>query len=283
MTRFDVSFQSDNLKLAGHLYVPESYKKGDKLPAIITVHPFGGVKEQTAGVYASQLSDHGFVTLSFDRRHQGASEGTPRQSEDPFGMGEDVKAAVTFLSLQDQVDPTRIGVLGVCAGAVATVSGVDVGAFIRTIPKPALDAILVDAGQARIEYAKGGEVKYLPIVPALAEVIKDTPNLLAQGADYCLTPRGGHPSSINRTAFWSYDRLAAYDSFARIDQISPRPLLLVAGSKADTLLYSERAYELAKEPKELHIIDGSTHIDLYDRGVPQVMPKLSFSNKNFKS
>ncbi|KAF8954857.1 hypothetical protein BGZ46_002805 [Entomortierella lignicola] len=289
MTRKDVSFLSDNLRLAGHLFVPDSYKEGDKLPAIVTVHPYTGVKEQTAGLYANKLSEQGFITLAFDRRHQGASEGFPRQFEDPFGMGEDVKAAVTYLSLQDQVDPSRIGVLGICAGggyaifaastdhrikATATVSGVDLGGFIRTIPKPELDAILVEAGKARIEFAKTGQVKYVPVLPSLSDVTKDTPNLMAEGADYYLTPRGGHPTSINRNAVSSFDRLVAYDSFTQIDRISPRPLLLIAGSKADTLLYSEKAYELAKEPKELFIVDGSTHIALYDQNVPKALPKL---------
>ncbi|KAG0203382.1 hypothetical protein BGX28_004305 [Mortierella sp. GBA30] len=289
MTRSDVFFQSQIFKIAAHLYIPDFCKAGDKLPAIVIVHPFGGVKEQTAGLYAEQLSKQGFVTLPFDRRYQGASEGTPRQLEDPFGTGEDIKSAVTFLSLQEQVDPSRIGVVGICAGggyaifgastdhrikAVATVSGVDLGAFIRMIPKANLDAILDDASQARIEYAKTGEVKYLPILPQLNEVNDETAALMAEGADYYLTSRGGHPNSINRTAVWSYDSLAIYDSFAQVDQISPRPLLLIAGSKADTIMYSEKAFNLAAEPKKFHVIDGSTHIDLYDRHAPLALPKL---------
>ncbi|KAG0368992.1 hypothetical protein BGX24_002591 [Mortierella sp. AD032] len=252
MTRSDASFPSENFKIAAHLYVPDTYQAHQKLPAVVVVNPFGGVKEQTA-----------VSKPTFDRRYQGASDGTPRQQEDPFGAAEDIKSAVTFLSLEEQVDPKRIGILGICAGggyvlfaapmdhrikAVATISGVDLGAFIRTIPKPTLDA----------ERDHGPD-----------------PELMAEGANYYLTPRGGHPSSINRTTVWSYDRMAIYDSFAQLDQISPRPVLLIAGSKADTLLYSQKAFELAKEPKELHIIDGSTHIDLYDRHAPQAYPKLT--------
>lgn len=290
MTRSDVSFPSETFKIAAHLYVPDTYQAGQKLPAVVVVHPFGGVKEQTAGLYAEYLSKQGFVTLPFDRRYQGASEGIPRQQEDPFGAAEDIKSAVTFLSLQEQVDPKRIGILGICAGggyalfgasmdhrikAVATVSGVDLGAFIRTIPKPTLDGILDDAGQARIQFAQTGQVKYLPIVPQLNEITDQTTNLMAEGADYYLTSRGGHPNSINRTTVWSYDRMAIYDSFAQLDQISPRPVLLIAGSKADTLLYSQKAFELAKEPKELYVVEGSTHIDLYDRHAPQAYPMLT--------
>ncbi|KAG0043602.1 hypothetical protein BGZ83_011215 [Gryganskiella cystojenkinii] len=290
MTRSDVSFPSENLKIAAHLYVPDTYQAGHKLPAVVVVHPFGGVKEQTAGLYAKHLAKQGFVTLPFDRRYQGASEGTPRQQEDPFGAAEDIKSAVTFLSLQEQVDTKRIGILGICAGggyvlfgastdhrikAVATISGVDLGAFIRTIPKPTLDGILDDAGHARTQYAKSGQVKYLPIVPQPNEITDQTTNLMAEGSDYYLTSRGSHPNSINRTTVWSYDRLAVYDSFVSLEQISPRPVLLIAGSKADTLLYSQKAFKLAKEPKELYIVDGSTHIDLYDHHAPKAYPKLT--------
>ncbi|KAG0051016.1 hypothetical protein BGZ83_004205 [Gryganskiella cystojenkinii] len=157
----------------------------------------------------------------------------------------------------------------------ATISGADIGAFIRTTSKPTLDGILEDAGQARIEYAKSGEVKYLPIMPQLNEVTDQTSNLMTEAPQYYLTSRGSHPRSINRTAIWSYDKLAIYDSFCQIDQIAPRPILLIAGSKADTLLYSENAFALAKEPKELYLVDGSTHIDLYDRHSPQVFPRVA--------
>ncbi|KAF9585174.1 hypothetical protein BGW38_003567 [Lunasporangiospora selenospora] len=296
MTKTDVSFKSDNLKLAGHLYIPDTYKQGEKLPAIITVHPFGGVKEQTAGVYSKELANHGFITLAFDRRHQGSSEGEPRQLENPEGMTEDVKAAVTFLTLQEQVDPERIGVLGVCAGggyavlatstdyrikACATVSGVCLGGFIRSIGKEALNAIMVDAGKNRTEVANGGEVRYLPIVTALNEVTPETPELLREGGDYYLTPRGSYKTSINRSAVMGYDRLATFNAFAFADWISPRPLLLIAGDKADTLAFSEEAYKKAKEPKELYLIKDSTHIALYDYRIPDAIPKLAeFYKKN---
>ncbi|KAF9112824.1 hypothetical protein BGW39_003960, partial [Mortierella sp. 14UC] len=178
-------------------------------------------------------------------------EGTPRQQEDPFGAAEDVKSAVTFLFLQEQVDPKRIGILGICAGggyalfgasadhrikAVATISGVDLGAFIRSIPKPTLDSILNDAGDARIQFANPDKSTVPPCGAAIESI---------------------------------------YDSFAQSEHILPRPVLLIAGSKADTLPYNQKAVELAKEPKRLYVVDGSTHIDLYDRHAPQTYPKLS--------
>ncbi|KAJ1958050.1 hypothetical protein GGI12_004841 [Dipsacomyces acuminosporus] len=271
MAPSEVTFLSSNLKLSAHLYVPDSYKTGERLPAIVVVHPGGGVKEQTAGLYAKELSRQGFITLAFDRRTQGASEGTPRCVEDPYAAAEDVKSAVTYLTLNEKVDASRIGVLGICAGggysifaastdrrikAVGTVSMVCVGGMFTAIPKENLDALLVQSGEARTEYAKTGEVKYLPYLPALDQITDDSPVLMREGADYYLTPRGGHPRSVNRFAVWSYDILTAYDSFAKIENISPRPLLLVAGTAADTLQFSEQAQEaerraLSKKGTEL--------------------------------
>src|SRR5215831_10338522 len=144
--RSNVTFKSNGLKVAGHLYVPDDYKEGEKRPAILVGHPCGGVKEQTAGLYAKKLSDKGFITLAFDASYQGESEGEPRYLEDPFSRAEDVKSAVTFLETQDEVDKQRIGALGICASgsyvpfaaetdrrikAIGTVSAVDLGDMVR--------------------------------------------------------------------------------------------------------------------------------------------------------
>ncbi|GJJ68144.1 uncharacterized protein EMPS_00490 [Entomortierella parvispora] len=285
MAPIDVSFPSNHVKLAGHLYVPTSYRQGEKLPGVIVLHPGGGVKEQTAGAYAQELANQGFVALAFDRTSQGASEGTPRCVEDPFASLEDAKSAVTFLSANDKVDPKRVGILGICAGggysiaasstdsrvkAIATVSMVDVGLlFAGSLPK---EVLLAQSGENRIEYSKGGEVKYLPYIP---EIKEDSIVLMREAADYYLTPRGGHKNSVNKFALWSYDTIAAYDSFSKIERLSPRPLLLVAGSAADTLDHSKMAFAKAGEPKELFTIGGATHIDLYDRKVGEVSVKLT--------
>ncbi|KAG9062745.1 hypothetical protein KI688_005051 [Linnemannia hyalina] len=288
MAPIDVTFPSNNIKLAGHLYVPGSYKEGESLPGIVVLHPGGGVKEQTSGTYAAELSKHGFITLAFDRRTQGASEGTPRCVEDPYAAIEDAKSAVTYLATSDKVDPKRIGILGICAGggyaiatasadarvkAVATVSMVDTGLlFARSIPKETLTSLVAQAGENRTEYAKGAEVKYLPYIPP---VEKDSPVLMKEAHDYYLTSRGSHSRSVNKFALWSYDTLVAFDAFARIERISPRPLLVIAGTDADTIEHSRIAIAKAGKPSELFTIAGATHIDLYDRKVNDCVPKLT--------
>ncbi|KAF9144002.1 hypothetical protein BGX30_014091 [Mortierella sp. GBA39] len=274
MAPINVTFPSNNIKLAGHLYVPASYKEGESLPGIVVLHPGGGVKEQTSGTYATVLSKHSFIPLAFDRRTQRASEGTPRCVKDTYAAIEDAKSAVTYLAASDKVDPKRIGILGICAGggyavatasanarakAVATVSMVDAGLlFAGSIPEETLTSLVAQAGENRTEYSKGVEVKYLP------------PVLVKETHDYYLASRGSHSRSINKFALWSYDTLVAFDALARIERISPRPLLVIAGTDTDTIEHSRIAIAKAGKPSEPFTITGATHVDLYDP-----VPKLT--------
>jgi uncharacterized protein len=283
--RSNVTFKSNGLKVAGHLYLLDDYKEGEKRPAIVVGHPCGGVKEQTAGLYAKKLSEKGFITLAFDASYQGESEGEPRYLEDPFARAEDVKSAVTFLETRDEVDEQRIGALGICASggyvpfsaetdrrikAVGTVSAVDMGDFVRSGLRnsviPNLEHLLEESNKARIEEAKGQPPRLEHIVPNTPEEVpKDAPSSIREATDYYRTPRAQHPNSQNWILVRSIDRIAEYSSYDHVDMISPHPLLMIAGTKADTRYFSEMAIEKAKEPKELFLIEGATHISLYDK------------------
>ncbi|MFI5618010.1 alpha/beta hydrolase [Streptomyces sp. NPDC051567] len=297
MQPISVKFQSNGLALAGDLYLPEGQAAGERRPAVVTSHPFGGVKEQTAGLYARHLADRGFVALAFDAAHQGESEGQPRGLEDPFARAEDIRSAVTFLATLDQVDPERIGALGICASggyvpfaattdhrikAVATVSAADISALFREglgggqdgqVLRDMLDAAAV----ARTAEATTGVFRHNPVVPDTAEEASGLPTLYREGHDYYRTPRAQHPNSGNRYLFRSVDQIAQYSSYDLIDLISPRPLLMIAGTEADTAYFSREAIEKAEEPKELFWIEGATHIDLYDKDpyVPAAVAKLT--------
>lgn len=281
----NVSFLSNGLKLAGHLYTPDDLQPGEQRPAIVVAHPFGGVKEQTAGLYAAKLAEKGLIALTYDASYQGESEGEPRYLEDPFVRAEDVKSAVDFLSNHASVNPQRIGALGICASggyvpfaaqterrirAVATVSAADIGLLYREglggsgTPEQ-LKQLLEEVGLQRTREARGEPVRIDPIVPEQSDITADTPTLFREGSDYYRTSRAQHPNSPNKYVFTSIGRIAAYSSYDHIDLISPHPLLMIAGSEADTRYFSEMAIEKALEPKELVLIEGATHIDLYDK------------------
>jgi hypothetical protein len=283
-----VEFTSRGIKVVGDLYLPASGAADRKRAGVVVSHPMGGVKEQTAGLHAQKLAAEGFVALAFDAAYQGESGGEPRGLEDPSQRAEDVRCAVTYLSTRSEVDPERIGALGLCASggyvpfaaqtdvrikSVATVSAADVGSLFRegvkgtamAIDRDTLQAVLTQAGEARIAEAKGDEVPMQPIVPDDPTDIPDgTPALFSEGSDYYRTPRASHPRSTNRFPIRSYDNIVNYSSYAFVDLISPRPLLMIAGSDADTRYFSEEAIAKAQEPKELVIVDQKTHIALYD-------------------
>ena len=282
--RTDVSFESAGLQLAGHLHLPEP-GDGQARPAVVVGHPGAGVKEQAAGLYARRLADQGFIALAFDAAFQGESEGEPRGLEDPAHRVEDLKAAVSFLSVHPAVDPRRIGVLGLCASggyagaaaatdhrirAVATVSGVDVGRQFRNgpdgaQPPGAIQQMIAQASAARTQQARGEPAGALAIFPTDAEQAHAAGPHAFEGYDYYRTARGEHPRAASAFAWPSVDRIAGFDAFRFIDLIAPRPLLLIAGNRAVTAWMASEAYILAREPKELVWIEGASHVDLYDR------------------
>jgi uncharacterized protein len=271
--------------IVANLFKPAGLDASRRHPAIVVTHPFGGVKEQTAGLYAQHLAEQGFVTLAYDASYQGESGGEPRLMEVPAQRLDDISCAVDFFVKHPQVDAGRIGSLGICAGggyalchaatelrvkAVAAVSTFNLGEARRegmgTISYAERMKRLKDAGEARSREARGEPVQLVPVVPdSAASFTESTPQLYREGHDYYRTPRAQHPSSPNRYVLSSLPLQMAFFPFEQLDTISPRPLLVIAGSRADTLFWSQEVYEKAKEPKELHLIEGATHIDMYDR------------------
>jgi fermentation-respiration switch protein FrsA (DUF1100 family) len=283
-----------DIDLAGDLYMPKNIDKSQKYMAIVVGHPFGGVKEQTSGLYAQRLAEMGYITLAFDAAFQGDSGGEPRRIEVPEIRIEDYSAAVDFLSNHPLVDPNRIGVLGICGGggysvsatqidhrikALATISMYDMGRARRqglgdTISYEQRMQTLYEVGVQRTKEFAGAERRDITAVPQ--SITPDSPLFIREFYYYYKTPRGQHP---NATGFYSFTSLAPmmnHFPFVQIETISPRPLLFIVGEHAPSAYFSEDAYNRAAEPKELFVVPGATHMDLYD--VPEYMavtlPKL---------
>ena len=292
-----VTFNNNGLKMAGNLYLPANFEEGKKYAAIITVHPGGGVKEQTAGLYAQKMAEQGYVTLAFDASHQGDSEGLPRGLEDPAQRIEDIKSAVDYVTTLKYVDADQIGLIGTCAGggyslnaaqterrikAVAVASPVSVGADKDWNGKnPVSYDVLAEVAKQRSAEANGAEPIYINYVPEKPDA--NTPNDLREAYEYYRTPRAQHPNSNNKFLFTSLDKMIAFDAFGKIGTLLKQPVLIVVGTKAGSKWQGESVYKLINSPKELYLVEGATHMDLYDIPkyvTPTVIKMAAFFGKN---
>jgi fermentation-respiration switch protein FrsA (DUF1100 family) len=271
------------INIVANLFLPPDVDRTKKYPAIVVGHPFGGVKEQTSGLHAQKLAELGYVTLAYDACFYGESGGYPRYIEVPEMKVEDFSAAIDFLSNHSLVDKNRIGVLGICGSggysiaaaaidhrikALATVSMYDMGRARReginkVISYEQRMKTLDEIGEQRTREFAGEKRKDIRALPE--KIDANTPQFALDFLDYYDTPRGNHPNS---TAYYSYTSLAPmmnFFPFAQIETISPRPLLFIMGEKAVSAYFSEDAYKKASEPKELFVVPGASHVDLYDR------------------
>ena len=240
-----ITFPNGPIAMAGNLFLPDNFDPQSSYAAVVTVHPGGGVKEQTAGLYAAKLAEEGFVALAYDASFQGESGGEPHHLEDPAARVEDVRAAVDFLQSLDYVDAERIGVLGVCAGggyavnaaltdyrikAVTTVSAVNIGTSFRrgwygTDSDAAAVPTLQAVAQQRTAEAQGADPAYIPYVPEQPD--ESTPRDLVEAHDYYLTPRAQHPNAKNKQLFTkSISRIFTFDAFHLVEDLFTAPLLL---------------------------------------------------------
>ena len=273
------------ITLAADLYAPKG--TSGKLPAIAVCGPFGAVKEQSSGLYAQAMAERGFLTIAFDPSFTGESGGTPRYMASPDINTEDFQAAVDFLSLREDVDPKRIGIIGICgwgglalntaaietrikATAVSTMydmSRVNANGYFdaedseeaRYGKKTALNAQrLID--YQRGEYALGGGV-----VDPLPE---DAPFFVKDYYDYYKTKRGYHSRSLNSNGGWNVTGCMSFLNqpiLAYAGEIRSA-VLVMHGEKAHSCYFSKDAFsKLTGDNKELLLIPGAVHTDLYDR------------------
>lgn len=278
-----VSFlRSNNIVLVGNLFLPKDFDPAKRYPTILSIHPAGSVKEQSAGLYAYHLAENGFVTLAFDATYAGESGGTPHWSEAPYERVEDIRYAIDYLVTLPFVDERRIGALGLCAGggyviatapterrirAVAGVSAADIGAanresWLRGRTVEEQIALLEDVAEQRTREARGAELMKVYMCP---EPDENTAPSFREGYDYYRTSRAWHPRADN---FYLRRSQATKMAFSAIENINllTQPVLLVVGEKADSEWQTERFYRaLPGKDKEVFTVSGYSHIDLYDK------------------
>ena len=272
------------ITLVGDLYLPKN-RANRRLPALAVGGPFGAVKEQSSGLYAQTMAERGFASLAFDGSFTGESGGQPRHVASPDINTEDFSAAVDFLGQHGSVDRERIGVLGICgwgsfalnavaadkrvkAVAVSTMydmSRVNAKGYNDSMTLEQRKQTLEKLSRQRWDDAAKGTPAYGPISN---ELKGGEPQFLVDYHDYYRTPRGFHPRAINSNGSWTVTTPLSFMNapmLAYIKEISPRPVLFIHGEKAHSRYFSETAHAAAAEPKELVIVPGANHTDLYDR------------------
>ena len=273
------------ITLVGDLYIPKTLKKDEKLPAIALSGPFGAVKEQASGLYAQTLAERGFITLAFDPSYTGESKGTPRDVASPDINTEDFSAAVDYLSNHANVNPDKIGILGICgfggfainAAAIdtrikATVAStmydmtrVSAKGYNETIDEQGRYELKQSLNKQRTEDYKNGTYAKAAGLPE--KLTGEEPQFVKDYWNYYKTKRGFHERSINSNGNWNMTSSLALINMpilAYSDEIKSA-VLVIHGEKAHSRYFGEDAFKKLKgDNKELLIVDGASHVDLYD-------------------
>lgn len=276
-----------NMKLAGDLYIAKNADRQQTYPALIIGAPYGGVKEQGPAVYANQLAQRGFVVLTFDQVYMGESAGTPRHLSSPELFAESFSAAVDYLGVQvNCVDREKIGVIGICGSggfalaaaavdprikAIATLSMYDITDVrgMMKLNKQQIDQMKEQLSQQRWEDYANGIPEYQPSFPTKpypdVDHLPDTDPINNEWLRFYAVPRGWHPNARGNFTTTSNLAMMQFSALNYIAEITPRSILFIYGDHAHSKAFSERAYQLAQEPKEKYIVKDAEHIDLYDR------------------
>lgn len=285
-----VTFRNQyRMNVAANLFIPKTLDRKKRNPAIVVGHPMGAVKEQSANLYATKMAEQGFVAMSLDLAFWGGSDGQPRNAVAPDLYAENFSAAVDYLGSQAFVDRLQIGAIGICGSgsfvisaakidprmkAIATVSMYDMGAANRDALNHSQTLeqrkqIIAAAAEQRDVEFKGGAVQYTS--GTVHQLTADTHPIQREFYDFYRTPRGeytpigGSPRTTTHPTLASNVKFMNFYPFNDIETISPRPMLFITGDQAHSKEFSEDAYKRAAEPKELFIVPGAGHVDLYDR------------------
>jgi fermentation-respiration switch protein FrsA (DUF1100 family) len=288
------------ITLAGDLYLPRD-RAGRRLAALAVGGPFGAVKEQSSGLYAQTMAERGFVTLAFDPSFTGESGGEPRNVASPDINTEDFSAAVDHLGLHPSVDRERIGIIGICGWGGMALNAVAVDKRVKAVVASTMydmsrvmaqgynDGVTLEQrtktleqlSRQRWEDAANGTTAYQP---PYNDLHGGEAQFLIDYHDYYRTPRGYHARAVNSGNSWTRTTPLSFMNMpllTYIKEISPRPVLLIHGEKAHSRYFGETAYAAAAEPKELMIIPGASHVDLYDKVDVIPFDKLtSFFNRH---
>lgn len=285
-----ITFMSQyQMTVAGNLFARNNLSRNIDTPAVIVGHPMGAVKEQSANLYATKLAEQGFITVSLDLPFWGESEAEPRNAVSPDLYAEAFSAAVDYLGTQRFVDRERIGAVGICGSgsfvisaakidprikAIATSSMYDMGASTRNGLEESQSVqqrkeVIAAAADQRWVEVDGGDVEYTSGAPH--EITNATDPVAREFYDFYRTPRGEFTPEGSSPELTTHPTLSSNVKFMNfyplndIDTISPRPMLFISGDQSHSREFSEDAYDLAAEPKELHWVAGAGHTDLYDR------------------
>lgn len=292
-----VTYKLNGIDISANVYTPANYDSNKKYPTVVVAHPNGGVKEQVAGLYAQRLAEQGYITIAADAAYQGASGGQPRNVDKPAYRIEDIHGMADFIGQYAGVDTARLGLLGICGGggyslaaaqtdkrfkAIATVSMFNSGRVRRNgyvdSQRDTIQARLQQASNARAQEAAGTAVLYSGDANLSdAQIAKLPFDLYRQGYEYYWKTHA-HPNSTFKYTTSSLLDLMRFDATNQIELID-KPLLMIAGSKADSLYMTDEAFAKATgtQDKELFKIDGATHIETYwvPKYVNQAVEKLT--------